>query len=159
MAHGLADYFAELVTSDAYAYGPHRIHDFLSEDPAPFGRPDWIVTNPPFKHLEAFVELAYARAARGVAMFLPVRALQDLGRYELLYVRAPYSVFAPFSERVPLHKGRLVKRGSSAAFYAWFVWLKVRRPRASAPIVMPIGPGARERLSRPSDDQFAVDEA
>ncbi len=155
MAHGLGDYFSAVFSSDLRDYGwNHVLHDFLSDEPPPIGGPDWIITNPPFKHIERFVELAYARARRGVAMFVPARVLEGQERHALLYERAPYSVFAPFSERVPLHKGRLEVGGRTAAFYAWIVWLKVRRPRMAAPIVMPIAPGARLRLSRPSDQRF-----
>jgi hypothetical protein len=165
MVHGLRDYFPSVVATDAFAYNGNLIVDFL--DPLSstlytsvftnrLFHVDWIITNPPFSDLEAFIEAALQRARRGVAMFLPVRTLEGVERHKLLYGEQRYDVFAPFSERVPLHKGRLQTGGSSAAFYGWFLWLKARRSKSPYPIVVPIPPGTRDRLVRPSDRAFAT---
>lgn len=151
LSYGLGGYFPRLVQSDAYAYTGERIFNFL--DACPPWEADWIITNPPFDHLEAFIELAWIRARRGVAMLLPARVLEGVGRHSLLYRRAPYRVFAPFSERVCLTKGRWDPKGSTAAWYAWVLWLKPgieRRPPAD-PSVWDIPPGTLARLTRPDD--------
>lgn len=164
MVHALRDYFGTVHASDAYLYDGNRIHDFLGESAAPFAA-DWIVTNPPFSHLEAFIERAWALARRGVAMLLPARAIHGVERHGLLFGRAPLTVFSPFSERLPMHKGVYDPDRSTAAEYAWFFFLKpVLRPRRFMvrfgddwrPGVLEIGPGTKRRLFRPSDLQFAA---
>lgn len=150
MAHGLADYFETVQVSDLVPYGRHALYDFLGEAPPPF-EADWIVTNPPFAGIEGFIRLAHARARRGVAMLMRAAVLESVGRHRLLFVDCPLTVFAPFCERLPMHKGRWEPEGSTAAFYAWFVWVKAGARRAGPPVIMPIAPGARARLTRPGD--------
>lgn len=159
MVHGLRDYFPWVHASDAYHYGGNAIHDFLGGG-RPYVSADWIVTNPPFAHLEAFVRTAWPLARRGVAMLMRAAALETVGRYSLLYRDCPLTVFAPFSERLPMGKGRWDPDLSSAAFYAWFVWLKPElRPRRFMarvggeyfPATVPIPPGTEARLTHPDD--------
>jgi hypothetical protein len=168
MVHGLRDYFPDVRASDAYAYNGNRIHDFLGADRlAPV---DWIVTNPPFGdgRAEAFIRRAYDEAQRGVAMLMRAAMLETVGRYSLLYQDCPLTVFSPFSERLALMKGRWEPDGSSAAFYAWFYWLKpTLRPRRFMariggeylPGLLPIPPGTWERLTHADDARLfgAVD--
>jgi len=170
MAHGLRDLFPDLLTSDAYLYDGNRVHDFLGEAPPPFGAVDWIVTNPPFSNLPGFMRTAYRQARRGVALLMPSRVLEGVLRHELLYRECPLTVVAPFSERVPMHKGMYDPGRSTAAFYSWFLWLKpalkpyrfmARMPDGAGgwdwrPGVMPIAPGTKKRLFRRSDLRFAV---
>ncbi|MDP3405061.1 MAG: hypothetical protein Q8S03_10255 [Brevundimonas sp.] len=165
MVHGLKDYFPRVVASDACLYDGNVVHDFLGDAPAPFGRVDWIVTNPPFAPAEAFIRRAWTLADRGVAMLMRAGVLEGQGRHGLLYGDCPLTVVAPFSERLPMGKGRYDPDLSSAAFYAWFFFVK---PEAGAdrfmtavggrrwPMVLPIAPGARARLFRRSDLAFAV---
>lgn len=154
MAHGLADYFDEVFVTDIHDHGHGQGGvDFLDPDSAPDGVGvadcfDWIVTNPPFKDGEAFVRRAMSIARRGVAMLLRLSFLEGAGRHQLLHVDHPLTVVAPFAERVPMVKGRWDPDASSATAYAWFIWVK---GAAGAPIVMPIAPGARTRLTRASD--------
>ncbi|MBJ7446834.1 MAG: hypothetical protein JHC81_04805 [Brevundimonas sp.] len=164
MVHALRDYFPAVVASDAYLYDGNRIYDFTSDAPPPF-EADWIVTNPPFSNIEAFITLACQRARRGVAMLLPARCLEGVGRHGLLYGSAQLTVVAPFSERLPMHKGVYDADRSTAAFYAWFFFLKpVLRPRRFMariggdyrPGVLPIAPGTKTRLFRTSDLKFAA---
>lgn len=165
MAHGLADHFEDVRTSDAYAYGGNVIHDFLGDDPPPFGRPDWIMTNPPFDPAQAFVDRALTIARRGVAMLLRTGFLEGVGRHPLLFGPGGVTVVAPFSERLPMLRGRYDPETASAAFYAWFIWLRPElRPRRFmarvgdrwAPAIVDIPPGTRQRLFRRSDLRFAV---
>lgn len=162
MAHGLKDYFGCVIASDLLAYDGNVIEDFLAaEISPPLNWPvDWIVTNPPFNRVEDFIRLAWARADRGVAMLCRAAMLESVGRYSLLYRDCPLTVFAPFSERLPMTKGRWEPDASSAAFYAWFIWLKpaLRPHRFMArigddwlPGVVPIPPGTEVRLTHPDD--------
>lgn len=152
LAFALEDYFKPVWTSDAYDYGQATRYDFADGDAPPF-RADWIITNPPFNRADRFVQRAQQLAGRGVAMLMRAAALETVGRYPVMFGSAPLSVFAPFSERLPLHKGRWDPNGSTAAFYAWFIWLnpRVARVRSDGPLIMPIPPGTRARLSRKSD--------
>lgn len=159
MAYGLEPYFDHVRTSDRFDYGGNRLYDFTSDAPPPF-RCDWVVTNPPFKHAGAFIRKAWDRADRGVALLMRAAALESIGRHSVLFGCAPLTVFAPFSERLPMHKERLEPDGSTAAFYAWFVFLKpplepqrfmVRIGDQLWPATMPIGPGTRRRLTRAGD--------
>lgn len=162
MVQGLRDYFGVVMASDAYAYTDNLVIDFLAPAAAAPGvwPADWIVTNPPFGHVEAFIRTAWDRAERGVAMLGRAAVLESVGRHSLLYRDCPLTVFAPFSERLPMTKGRWEPDASSAAFYAWFVWLKPSlRPRRFMariggdwfPATMPIAPGTAARLTRPDD--------
>jgi hypothetical protein len=154
MAHGLREHFTTVVESDIHQHeggDPAFVVDFLSEEARQFEPGiDWIVTNPPFVLGDAFVRTAYAHARRGVAMLLRLVFLEGGKRYRLLHEDCPLSAVAPFSERVPMVKGRWDPDASSATAYAWFVWLKTPE-RPSAPIVVPIPPGTRDRLIRRED--------
>lgn len=168
MAHGLRDYAPRLAISDAYRYGPgYPLFDFMGDQAAPY-RAGWIFANPPFAHIFDFIRLAYARADRGVAMLMRAGVMEGVARHGLLYGECPLTIFAPFSERLPMHRGRWEEDGSTATFYAWFIWLKpALRPRRYMvrledqwfPATIPIAPGARKRLTRPSDAAYAVREA
>lgn len=158
MAHGLADYFARVEMSDIHPHGAGRVLDFLSPGAAPEGEPvDWIVTNPPFLHAEAFVRLARARARRGVAVLVRIAFLETVGRYGLFTGPDAPILVCPFAERVPMHLGRYVAKGSSAAGYAVIIWAcsEIAEDYPGEPVLRPIEPGCRKRLSRPSDLAFA----
>jgi hypothetical protein len=170
MAHGLKDYFARVIATDRYpwrvaprdgaaGFRADYLYDFLG-DPMEPPEADWIFTNPPFAHAEAFVAAALQRARRGVAMLCRLAFLESQGREPLLYGALPVTVIAPFIDRLPMHQGRWDPQGSTAGSYSWFVWLQpwVRRPAwaaASGPLVVPILTGSKGRLSRPEDLAFA----
>lgn len=165
MAHGLAEYFPDVWASDVHDYGgafwtENPLHpgvtwpavsDFLGEGPKP-GQPiDWIISNPPFIDGEAFIRLAWARAQRGVAMLLRLAFIESAARYRL-FEEVPLTVLAPFSERVPMVKGRWDPEASSATAYAWFICARaIVTPPAAEPVVRLIPPGTKARLSRESD--------
>lgn len=160
MVHGLKDYFTTVVASDAYAYDGNPIVDFLGPHTGWDGDIQWIVTNPPFANVEDFIRRAWDRAGRGVAMLCRAAMLESMGRHSLLYRDCPLTIFAPFSERLPMAKGRWEPDGSTAAFYAWFIWLKPNlRPRRFMarvgpdwfPATVPIPPGSEVRLTRADD--------
>lgn len=170
LVHAMADRFETVVASDAYLYDGNVVHDFLGASSPPFGTVDWIVTNPPFSNLQGFIRTAYGQARRGVGLLMPSRVLEGVLRHDLLYRECPLTVVAPFSERVPMHKGAYDPSRSTAAFYSWFFWLKpalkpqrfmARMPDGAGgfewrPGVMPIAPGARKRLFRRSDLRLAM---
>ena len=67
--------------------------------------------------------------------------LESAGRYKTIFQDRPPSKFAQFVERVPMLKGRLDPRGSTATSYAWLVWEK---DAASPPRLMWVPPCRRQ---------------
>jgi hypothetical protein len=63
-------------------------------------------------------------ARRGVAILARTVFIESVGRYREIFEHTPPARFAPFTERVPMLKGRLDRNGSTATSYAWFVWEK-----------------------------------
>lgn len=123
MARPLAEYFGKVDASDAYHYGFAPVRDFLASPYEALSH-DWVVTNPPFRLAEEFVERALLVARRGVAILARTVFLESVGRYEGIFRTRPPSKFAQFSERVPMVKGRVDAKASTATGYAWFVWEK-----------------------------------
>ena len=171
MAHGLEDYFAQVHRSDAFVYGDHAVYDFTDRSRRTGFVGDWIVSNPPFALIDPFIRLAFARARRGVAMLMRLGVKEGVQRYGLLSRDCPLALTSTFAERLPMHRGRWEPEGSTAAAYTWFFWLKPAAMAASpfGPAILAarslglglrldggIEPGARKRLSRPSDLALAA---
>ncbi len=121
MAQALGEYFGSVASSDIHDYGFARRADFLKPLHAA-GSFDWVITNPPFRLAEDFIDRAQPIARRGVAMLVRTVFLESVGRYERLFSVRPPAVVAQFSERVPMVKGRVDKKASTATGYAWIVW-------------------------------------
>ncbi len=166
MVHGLRDYFpGGVAASDIADHGAGLdgwdeldfLHPAAERWCAAWGRPDWIVTNPPFRDGAAFIRQAWKLAGRGVAMLLRTQFIESAERHALFTGDCPLGVFAPFSERVPMVAGRWDPDASSATSYAWFICDKAMTFRE--PVVRLIGPGTRARLTKPGDlAAFGMDE-
>lgn len=122
MSEALRGYFSNVYSSDIYDYGYGKVADFLHEDYAV--RSDWLITNPPFKHAEGFIQKGLALTSVGVAVLVRTVFIESVGRYNRLFSKNPPNLIAQFSERVPIVKGRLDRTVSSATGYAWLVWNK-----------------------------------
>jgi len=142
----LCKYFSVVFASDIHDYGYGNVADFLNKNEGK-GPVDWIITNPPFRLAEEFVEQALKQATVGVAMLVRTTFLETIGRYEKIYSKNPPTIFAQFSERVPMVKGRLDKKASSATAYAWMVWLKGKE----GPTRLQWIPPCRKELERDGD--------
>lgn len=129
MVDPLGDFFSAVWASDIHDYGLDGAfqHDFLM----PFepnvmkwavSKPNWVISNPPFRLAEQFIERALAVATTGVAMIVRTSFLEGVGRYTNLFSKTPPTVVAQFCERVPMVKGRLTETGSTATSYCWLVW-------------------------------------
>lgn len=156
MAHGLADYFAGVHASDIHDHGwagqSGPPLDFLSPEADRVDAADWIVTNPPFAKAAEFVEAGLRRARRGVAILARTALLESAARYPLFFGERPLTLMAPFFERVPMALGGWDPKGSTATAYAWFIWMQpALATRFAAPMIKPIAPGTRARLTRPDD--------
>jgi hypothetical protein len=121
MAKVLKEYFASVTYSDAYQYGYGPVRDFLKE-PYPSRSFDWVITNPPFRLAEDFLLRALDVARGGVAILARTVFLESVGRYDAIFKNLPPAKFAQFVERVPMVKGRLDSKASTATGYAWFIW-------------------------------------
>jgi hypothetical protein len=112
-------------------------------------RADWIITNPPFARAADFVRTGMARANRGVAVLCRLAFLETVDRYALHFGGDPgLTVLAPFCERVPMQLGPWNPKCSTATAYAWFIY---RKGHTGSPIIRPVPPGTRARLSKPDD--------
>ena len=165
MAGPLREYFSPVLATDIHDHGWDEMNgyplDFLSPAADAFDQADWIITNPPFETAADFVRLGLKRARRGVAVLCRMQFLESAGRHDLFYGAEPLTVLAPFAERVPMQLGVWDPKGSTATGYAWFVWMKpealvnaaVHHPAitATTPVIWPIGPGSKARLTRPDD--------
>lgn len=121
MAKVLAEYFRHVEASDIADYGYGAKRDFLKA--APFiGKQDWVITNPPFNLAEKFVISSLDISKRGIAVLARTVFIESVGRYERLFSVKPPSFFAQFVERVPMVKGRLDPKVTTATGYSWLVW-------------------------------------
>lgn len=146
MSRALEEYFGSVDSSDAHQYGYGQIRNFLSF-PLKASSHDWVITNPPFRLAEEFVNRALGVARVGVAILARTVFLESLGRYEEIFQYSPPSKFAQFVERVPMVRGRLDRMVTTATGYAWFVW---ERQPATTPRLMWVPP-CRRKLERDAD--------
>jgi len=123
MLRPLAEYFEVSEGFDIFQYGKNELRDFLTY-PYREQSYDWVITNPPFRLAEDFIRKALVIARIGVAILARTVFLESVGRYQNLYKNTPPVKFIQFSERVPMVRGRVDKKASSATGYAWFVWEK-----------------------------------
>lgn len=159
MAEPLKEYFGRVFTSDIHDYGDEyagqeRVVDFLwsdSESPAIKNMDlDWIITNPPFRLAEQFLQRAYDVGAKNYAMIFRTSYIEGVERYENIFSKSPPSYVAQFVERVPMVKGRLTRKGSTATSYCWLVWQEgVVSDDGSSKLVWI--PPCRKKLERAED--------
>lgn len=85
-----------------------------------------IVTNPPYKHAQQFVEHALNKVDEGrfVCMFLKVLFLESRSRKELFKKNPPKTIYVSSSRINCAKNGNFQTYTSSAIAYAWFVWQK-----------------------------------
>lgn len=148
MARPLAEFFGRVDSYDAYPYGFAPVRDFLTY-PYEARSHDWVITNPPFRLAEEFVVRALKVARVGVAILARTVFLESVGRYQRIFETSPPAKFAQFTERVPMVKGRLDPKATTATGYAWFVWSVTGELRRSPELVWI--PPCRKRLECAGD--------
>jgi len=150
MSGVLGAYFQRVLTADAYDYGLTgcKLASYVQppEEWAP-DSVDWMITNPPFALMEAFLARALVEARFGVAMLTRLPWLDTQGRYERIFSINPPTQVLIFSERLAMYEGRWVPGGSTATGYCWVLWIKGRDPLPLAWVPV----GSRDRLSFPAD--------
>jgi len=156
MLRPLSEYFELVYGSDIAPYGHGAVRDFLFPGDEPAF--DWIITNPPFRLGEQFAQTMIDRAREGCAILVRTNFLEGIGRYIDLFSQLKPHAILQFTERVPMHKGKLDQFGSTATSYCWIIWkCRPHRPHSqSMPIFVWIPP-CRKRLERPDD--YAVGKA
>lgn len=107
-------------------YGQHNI-DFLSIDNIEYNGD--IITNPPYKYAQEFIEKALQIIPTGnkVAMFLKVQFLEGKGRKNLFISNPPKTIYVSSSRLLCAKNAefdKMIKAGGSAVAYAWFIWEK-----------------------------------
>lgn len=110
--------------TDLINRGYGNAEDFLLND-EPYHNGD-IVTNPPYKYAQQFVEHALNKVDKGryVCMFLKVLFLESKSRKEL-FKEHPLKTIYISSSRISCAKnGDFQTCTSFAIAYAWFVWQK-----------------------------------
>lgn len=110
--------------TDLINRGYGTVEDFLINT-NPYHNGD-IVTNPPFKNAQEFVENALTRVddGRKVCMFLKVLFLESKSRKELFMKHPPKTIYVS-SSRINCAKGGDFKKYTTKAIaYAWYVWVK-----------------------------------
>ena len=146
MSQALGEYFGAVTSSDIHDYGFAETRDFFKPAHAA-GSFDWVITNPPFRLAEDFIDRSMLIARIGVAMLVRTVFLESVGRYQRIFSVCPPTVVAQFSERVPMVKGRVDKKASTATGYAWLVW---KKSQSEFPRLAWIPP-CRKQLERDSD--------
>ena len=109
-------------SSDLVDRGYGKVFDFLSiENQKWYGD---IVTNPPYKYAQEFVEKALAITTHGhkIAMFLKLTFLEGKARKEFFRTHPPRTIYVSSSRIQCAMNGVFNAKDSSAVCYAWFVW-------------------------------------
>ncbi len=141
----LSEYFEEVKAQDIADYGYGQIQDYLTYEPTQHW--DWIITNPPFRLAEDFILKALQEARRGCAFLVRTTFLESVGRYSRLFTNDPPSIVAQFVERVPMIKGRLDPKATTATGYCWLVWEGQKRAETQLTWIPP----CRRALEKPED--------
>ncbi|ACL59123.1 hypothetical protein [Methylobacterium nodulans] len=147
MAEVLRESIPNVHASDVFDYGcGYVVADFLDAATLPPRDVEAIVFNPPFNVAADFV-LRALDLAPIVACLCRTAWNEGADRYKRLFRRRPPTLFAPYVERLPMHRGRWEPNGTTATAYAWFCWSTFVEPQP----ILHIPPGCRRALTRPDD--------
>jgi hypothetical protein len=105
--------------------GKFKINDFL-KDNNPFKiKPDWIITNPPYKYGKEWVlrSLEAVNDEGKVALLMKLAFLESVSRYEMFKSTPLRNVYV-YSKRVGVYKNNIKTKNSGLTAYAWYVWDK-----------------------------------
>jgi hypothetical protein len=117
----IARHFPQCIATDIREdniYGESGV-DFLKE----YRTVDHIITNPPYRLAQQFVEHSLECATQKVAMLCKLAFLEGKARYSL-FKEHPIKTVYVFSKRLPLAKEGDLRKQSSMIPFAWFIWEK-----------------------------------
>ena len=86
-----------------------------------------IITNPPYKYAQEFVEKGIELTKNKMALFLKIQFLEGKARRKLYDKYPPHTVYVSSSRILCAKNGEfdyMRAHGGSAVAYAWFVWYK-----------------------------------
>ena len=88
-----------------------------------------IITNPPYKYAQQFIERALALIPDGnkVAMFLKLQFMEGKARKKLFTKHPPKTIYVSSSRLLCAKNAEfemMIAGGGSAVAYAWYVWVK-----------------------------------
>lgn len=85
-----------------------------------------ILTNPPYKYAQEFVEKSLEIQANGyyTIMFLKIQFLEGQARKKLFEKYPPKYVYVNSARQICYINGDMSKKMSSASCYCWFIWEK-----------------------------------
>jgi len=101
-------------------YGENTNLDFLTYDFTDF-ETDNIITNPPYKYAQEFIEKSLELVDSKVAMLLKLNFLEGQKRHQL-FKSTPLKNVYVFSKRLSFDKGDEKGKGNGLLAYAWYVW-------------------------------------
>ena len=116
-----------IIASDLNDYGYCKSGvDFLMETKVPevHGPVTTLVTNPPYKLAEQFIQHAIGLGVRHHAWLLRLSFLEGVGRHERLFASNPPARVHVFSQRLTIWRGDGEPTSTGTTAYAWFVWDK-----------------------------------
>lgn len=82
-----------------------------------------VITNPPYKYAQKFVENSLECSSGKVAMLMKLAFLEGQKRNEM-FKNTPLKKVYVFSKRLNLHPTEVKDTGSGLMAFAWFVWEK-----------------------------------
>lgn len=106
------------IRNDESVFGDKDI-DFLKTN----WKVDNIITNPPYRFAQEFVEHALKCADKKVAMLLKLVFLESVSRYKL-FKNSPLKKVYVFCKRQKIYKDGKLGKNSGLIAYGWFVWDK-----------------------------------
>ena len=119
----LKDKGYDVYSSDKIDRGYGVVEDFLES--IKFWNGD-ILTNPPYKYAQEFVEKAIQLVNNGnyVIMYLKIQFLEGKSRRKLFDKYPPKYVYVNSARQTCYINGDMSKKMSSASCYCWFIWEK-----------------------------------
>lgn len=120
MSDAIKDYGYDVVSTDLVdrGYGKHGV-DFLMESDR---LADNIMTNPPFKLAQDFIQHAIDLGVKKHCWFLRLAFLAGSKRFNTLFAPNPPARVYIMSKRPTLWRGDEEPTSSGTMDYAWFVW-------------------------------------
>lgn len=110
----------KVFSTDAHDYGYGQCGvDFLQQ--GKLVAPN-IVTNPPYRHAQKFIEHAISIGAKKHCWLLRLAFLEGQRRHSELFSKSPPSRVHVFRKRLTIWRGDEAPRSTGTTAYAWFVW-------------------------------------
>ena len=112
--------YSQDIRTDIWVYW-EKWNDFLNDFQ---DKTENIITNPPFKYAQAFIEKSLEISTWKVCIFLKLSFLESIWRYEF-FKNTPLKKVYVFCKRVNPYPENIEKpKNSWTIAYAWYIWEK-----------------------------------